>query len=270
MDFTQSTIQQAYQICATSKAAAGTIGIVTTLAILYIGYDIVSKYLEIQKSDGSVDFKVFFKIIQKSIFYIMFFAAFPFLIYGIENAFATMQDSINQNYSTSVNNSAEHEITKQLQNYLEKEDELEDNKSILDKLSPTEIFEQMNFFEQMWASFVTAVSMFCIYVLKYLYFFFVCGRYLWLILLQIVGPIALVLSLHKNTFSFFTAWCKNMFLCYLMIPAYMIANVFSESVIEQFFSTQNLNEYGLLGIIGVLVLKLAMFGVVTKKLHNLI
>ncbi len=67
-----------------------------------------------------------------------------------------------------------------------------------------------------------------IFIFKYAYTFFILGRYMWLLLLELVAPIAIVLSIHENTRSFFHSWVRNMILCYLLIPGFLLADKFTQ------------------------------------------
>ena len=66
---------------------------------------------------------------------------------------------------------------------------------------------------------------------KYLLYMFSSCHYVYLILLELVAPIAVVCALDKSTFSYFQSWVRNMIICYLMIPALIIANLFADSVL---------------------------------------
>ena len=66
---------------------------------------------------------------------------------------------------------------------------------------------------------------------KYLLYMFSSCHYVYLILLELIAPVAVVCALDKSTFSYFQSWVRNMIICYLMIPALIIANLFADSVL---------------------------------------
>ena len=63
-----------------------------------------------------------------------------------------------------------------------------------------------------------------LYATKYIFFFFASARYLYLILLEIVTPIAVILTWTRKTRHYTHAYLKNLFVCYMTIPAFLIAN----------------------------------------------
>lgn len=81
-------------------------------------------------------------------------------------------------------------------------------------------------------------------------------RYLYLMALELVAPIAVVGLISKETESWFFTWCKNMLACYLMIPMFLISLALAEGL-KQFLIT----EGGVTSIALILVcfLKLGLF-----------
>lgn len=69
-----------------------------------------------------------------------------------------------------------------------------------------------------------------VFIFKYTYTFFILGRYMWLLLLELVAPIAIVLVIHEGTRSYFYSWVKNMILCYMLIPMFLLADKFGNEV----------------------------------------
>ena len=69
-----------------------------------------------------------------------------------------------------------------------------------------------------------------LYATKYIFFFFASARYLYLILLEIVTPIAVILYMDEKTRHYTHAYLKNLFVCYMTIPAFLIANALGLSL----------------------------------------
>lgn len=55
-------------------------------------------------------------------------------------------------------------------------------------------------------------------------------RYMYLLMLELIAPIAVVGLISKSTESWFYQWCKNMLACYLLIPAFLLAISFGEGL----------------------------------------
>lgn len=94
---------------------------------------------------------------------------------------------------------------------------------------------------------------------------------MWLLLLELIAPVAIVLMIHENTRSYFYTWLKNMIICYLMIPMFLLADKFSNEVAGFFMEgKENLGQVTVLVIVCVGVwVKIKMFSVVKAKASNL-
>lgn len=118
------------------------------------------------------------------------------------------------------------------------------------------------------AGIIAAIGMF---VFKYTYEFFLMGRYMWLLLLEMIAPVAIVLMLSKDTQSYFYTWLKNMFLCYLLVPAFLLADKFANELALAF--VKGCESAGsitiLVSICAAVIVKFKMFSVVKNKISQL-
>lgn len=110
-----------------------------------------------------------------------------------------------------------------------------------------------------------------IFILKYTYTFFIMGRYMWLLMLETVAPVAIVLMFSETTRSYFITWVKNMFICYLLIPFFLLADKFSNELGLAF--VKDAETAGsitiLLAICASVWVKVKMFSVVRSKSSQL-
>lgn len=106
-----------------------------------------------------------------------------------------------------------------------------------------------------------------IFILKYTYEFYIMGRYMWLLMLETVAPVAIVLMIHDSTRSYFQTWLKNMFICYLLIPFFLLADKFSNEMGLAFVKgTESAGSVTiLLAICASVWVKIKMFSVVRGK-----
>lgn len=72
---------------------------------------------------------------------------------------------------------------------------------------------------------------------EYIMLVFVCTRYLILVLLEIVSPVAIACLYNGNTRSSFFTWLKALFGCYMMYPAFIVASIFSDLVVKNYIMT---------------------------------
>ena len=66
------------------------------------------------------------------------------------------------------------------------------------------------------------------FIYNNIYLLHMCGRYIYLLLLELVGPVAIICMLHPQTRGYFLTWTKNLFICHLLLPAFYLANYFSD------------------------------------------
>ena len=110
-----------------------------------------------------------------------------------------------------------------------------------------------------------------IFLFKYTYTFFILGRYMYLMMLELVAPIAIVLIIHDSTRSYFYSWLKNMIICYLLIPLFLLADKLSNEVALALVSGQEMaGSVSVVVIVLVAVwIKFKLFSVVRSKSSQL-
>lgn len=114
------------------------------------------------------------------------------------------------------------------------------------------------------------------FIFKYTYTFFIIGRYMWLLMLEMVAPVAIVLCLHENTRTYFYNWVKNMFTCYLILPFFLLADCFSNHVAQLTMDGLTKTENAFLGtlttailVFAGVIIKIKMFSIVRSKSSQL-
>ena len=107
-------------------------------------------------------------------------------------------------------------------------------------------------------------------IFKFIYTFYIAGRFMWLLMLELVAPLAIVLMIHENTRSYFYNWLKNMIICYLLIPMFLLADKFSNELTTGFFAGTENSSLSLIFLIftGVFV-KIKMFATVKSRATQL-
>lgn len=102
-----------------------------------------------------------------------------------------------------------------------------------------------------------------------IFFFFASARYLYLILLEIVTPIAVILYMDEKTRHYTHAYLKNLFVCYMTIPAFLIANALGSIIAENIMHMCGQNKYTMLGLLFAFVFKLFLFAKSVKFCREL-
>ncbi len=80
----------------------------------------------------------------------------------------------------------------------------------------------------------------------YLMLVFLCTRYLILILLEVISPLAIACLYNSDTRSSFYTWARQMVGCYMLYPGFIIASVFSDLIVVNYVQQRPLvdNAHG--------------------------
>lgn len=100
----------------------------------------------------------------------------------------------------------------------------------------------------------------------YLMLVFLCTRYLILILLEVISPLAIACLYNSDTRSSFYTWARQMVGCYMLYPGFIIASVFSDLIVVNYVQ-QRPWSITLMVILSFL-LKLAMLATVKATVNK--
>ena len=100
----------------------------------------------------------------------------------------------------------------------------------------------------------------------YIMLLFLCTRYLILLLLEIISPIAIDCLYNKKTRSSFYTWVKQMLGCYMLYPGFILASVFSDLIVTNYVLQRSWSV--LLMVIFSFLLKLTMLGTVKATVNK--
>ena len=100
----------------------------------------------------------------------------------------------------------------------------------------------------------------------YLMLVFLCTRYLILILLEVISPLAIACLYNSDTRSSFYTWVKQMLGCYMLYPGFIIASVFSDLIVVNYVQQRPWSIT--LMVIFSFLLKLAMLATVKATVNK--
>ena len=100
----------------------------------------------------------------------------------------------------------------------------------------------------------------------YLMLVFLCTRYLILILLEVISPLAIACLYNNDTRSSFYTWVKQMLGCYMLYPGFILASVFSDLIVTNYVLQRSWSV--LLMVIFSFLLKLTMLGTVKATVNK--
>lgn len=100
----------------------------------------------------------------------------------------------------------------------------------------------------------------------YLMLVFLCMRYLILILLEVISPLAIACLYNSDTRSSFYTWARQMVGCYMLYPGFVIASVFSDLIVVNYVQQRPWSIT--LMVIFSFLLKLAMLATVKATVNK--
>ena len=100
----------------------------------------------------------------------------------------------------------------------------------------------------------------------YLMLVFLCTRYLILILLEVISPLAIAFLYNSDTRSSFYTWARQMVGCYMLYPGFIIASVFSDLIVVNYVQQRPWSIT--LMVIFSFLLKLAMLATVKATVNK--
>ena len=100
----------------------------------------------------------------------------------------------------------------------------------------------------------------------YLMLVFLCTRYLILILLEVISPLAIACLYNSDTRSSFYTWARQMVGCYMLYPGFIIASVFSDLIVVNYVQQRPWSVT--LMVIFSFLLKLAMLATVKVTVNK--
>lgn len=252
-NFDIPTIEKVYEQIRGTIQISAMKGIVIGLAAILLISSFIKEYKARQgDSIEHTDMRRFTDLIYHYVFVIAIIMLLPVLLSFIENALGEMQQHLINGAGTRY--ASWQQQTKELME--QKMSENPEGPSIMDGL--------FNWLDGLASMIIAPI---CFWMTKYLYALFIVGRYFYLIMLEIVSPIAIIMLLNENTRQYFMTWSKHMLVCYLMIPFYIFANNFADIIVNTIFDT-HVNVCFVM--VSCFVIKLTLFKTVNSRLFNLI
>jgi hypothetical protein len=258
-------IEGAYNQIKTSLPMTGIFILVTFIAVLMIANRFITDFKIATDGDKPMNIKIFFDLFWNYLAVFIVIVCFPFLITAIEKPLALFQEEIITTYSGYLTMN----ISEAMKYY---EDQYVANEGGFTGADLIPVVKQLY---NIYTAFTETIFLFILYMCKYLFYLYSSGRYLYLILLEIVAPLAIVLVLNKDTKQHFYTWVKNLIVCYMMIPTFLLANTLAELIAQNLFpggssSMWDINALGPIGLFLTVAFKLYLFGYGQHKLFNVL
>lgn len=210
------SIISAYNAINNLPITEGMITISSLICALIIISKIISALQEAMQ-DGQIEIKSFFKLISSYVYLLLAIAIAPPAISLFEKALAEMSDELTEQHQSGLTESADSVIQRFVETKNKEISEANTLSAVLLSIKlPAEVL------------FYTII----VFISKFLLYIFASARYLYLAILRIGMPIAIVCSISEKTRHITEAYLKNLFYCYIMLPCFLLANNFGEQIVS--------------------------------------
>ena len=252
---TYREVEGAYQAVKATGILTATYFIVGALAVVITIRKVLTEYWNgiVDSKDEITDVKKYFDLLKPLIPYVLFLSAFPFIISLVESLFALMEENLLGKIG--------HSPVVDFDEYLKGIEEIYINKNrprgMLGMMSSQIMIEDAIDYIKIYI-----IAPIMLMIDNYIFSFAIAGRYVYLLMLEVVAPFAILGLMYKSTEGMFFTWFKNMMVCFLLVPSFMIANLFANKIFEILVMN---SAIGLL-----LALKLTLYKVVKSNAKSLL
>ena len=184
-------------------------------------------------------------IIRPTIWVVVIVLAYPQVLKGIEYILAGFQDSLGGQIGPESNFRD-----------LWREEALRYQK-LMAQTSTWDIGQKMSLIINYYI--ILLIKPFIILLEQDAYSLFLALRYLYLIILELFGGVALALYINKETRTHTYTWLKHMLFNYAMLGAFAMANELANLIIDFYINRNSVYSYNILIIAFGAVLKLFLF-----------
>ncbi|PHS04995.1 MAG: hypothetical protein COA88_12990 [Kordia sp.] len=246
-----SEVEAVYQTFITNGTTVVFYAMSYTLAIIITVWKIVKAYWQEMEQGKVKDMKKFVTAFKPILPMMLVMAALPFIISLVESLFANLEANILDKTGSAP----------EVLSYMESADE--------EAAKMDEAYGLIWSVDQYLSYFMlTVLKPIMIFIENYLFSMALAGRYVYLILLELIAPLAIVSLLFDKSHDIFWGWFKNMLVCYLLVPGFMIANYFADQMWNAFYDFNDDN--GDLNFLFIIALKLFLYKVVASRTSQLI
>lgn len=258
-------LENTYRHIKESLPVSGITLLIMFIAVLLIANRFITDFKKISDGERDINVKMFFTMYWNYIVVLIVVLCLPAFISVIEKPLALFQNDVIEKYSDGLKMNVQEAM-----DYYE--DQYVKNEGGYTGANLIPVVKQLY---NIYTAITESIFIFLLYVSKYLFYMFSSGRYLYLILLEIVAPLAIVLVLNKDTRHYFYSWVKYFIICYMMIPTFLIANTFAELTSHFLFAggsgtMWDINALGPVGLFMTCALKLYLFSYGQRQLFNLL
>lgn len=233
------------------------VSVVTVLALIWCIWKIVIQYKRGLESENGIDYKAIIGLLKPLLPFIAFIALFPIIINVIE-----ILISHGERY---IYNSVGFK-TIDLDAIVRKEALRDGNPNKESEWGVDLSWDIGESLLNIWEMIRSTARVSLLFAMglvdSYLYTIVLLLRYLWLILLEITAPIAILclfMSDSDNNYKdIFTSWLRNLYSCYMLGAAFVVANFLAEGI--RVYLWEKYDTDNIITILFVIIIKILLYG----------
>lgn len=249
-------IHAAYESVRGNIAVEAFYAVVAGFMVLTLIHRLYTVYREVQSNeDGTPTMKDYMALVWQYIFCIAAVALLPVLLNTLENVFGVLMDELQSQLGGKSYNVSE---------LFQKPIEAEFEKQVGQGFETVLLNPVGKALDYVLMYLIGAI---CAPIYLYSQTLFIAARYMFLLLLELISPIAIACFYNESTRTYFYQWCKNLLVCYLMVPAFILASQFADAIVCMFVMKTIWAVS--LQIIFSLMLKFYLLKTVSGKIQNL-
>lgn len=249
-------IHKAYESVRGNIAVDAFYAVVAGFMVLTLINRLYTVYREVQSNeDGTPTMKDYMNLVWQYVFCTAAVALLPILLGTLENVFGILMDKLQEGFGGKSYNVVEL-FQKPISAEFEKQTGTDWEGVLLNPVGKALDYVLMYL-----------IGAICAPIYLYSQTLFIAARYMFLLLLELISPIAIACFYNESTRTYFYQWCKNLLVCYLMVPAFILASQFADAIVCMFVM-QTIWAVSL-QIIFSLILKFYLLKTVSGKIQNL-
>lgn len=245
-------VENAYQSIKQSSMFSATVVLGVMIGAVITIVNLLRQYQKSLEDGQDFQYKAFFQLLKPLFFYALVATLAPVLFSFLERLLSELELSIRESVAAEY--------------FVGNEDQIMQTQ--LDAIE--EDYKDAAWYEMIGKSFKTSLivmmSEFIAFCDQYLLSFVIAGRYLYLIFLELVAPIVIIMSLLEETRSWLWSWMKQMLVCYLLVPGFLIAHELATSIVRVWAEG---GYYGFMMLLASIALKIYLYRQAQKYITGL-
>lgn len=213
--------------------------IICGIVITFMAFKMMGILKDILSEGRGFNGKHFFEMTKQYMFCIALIVCIPIIMQGIEKVFSYAAENLVENIVINGEYQA-NQMVKDIAKELVKDCE---------DLSFSGLFLEDPMLS-LKVYLIATVGTITAWLFEYVTFIFIVSRYMILLLLEIVAPIAIVCLLYDDTRNSFYTWIKSLLACYMLYPGLVMASLFADQLVV-FLINKNETPTWLLIIFGL-------------------